>query len=50
MVNSFYKNKHYVLKTSHPSPFSANFGFFGSKHFLKTNQFLHKIGKKIISW
>nr|WP_317168603.1 uracil-DNA glycosylase family protein [Blattabacterium cuenoti] len=45
IINSF--NKHYILKTSHPSPFSANLGFFGSKHFLKTNQFLYEIGKKL---
>ncbi|WP_185851475.1 uracil-DNA glycosylase [Blattabacterium cuenoti] len=48
-VINFY-NEHYILKASHPSPFSANISFFGSKHFLKTNQFLHKKGKKTICW
>ncbi|WP_185859782.1 uracil-DNA glycosylase [Blattabacterium cuenoti] len=43
-------NNHYILKTSHPSPISANFGFLGSRHFFKTNQFLKKIGKKPIMW
>lgn len=48
LINSF--RNHYILKTSHPSPFSAHMGFFGSKHFEKTNDFLKKIGKKTISW
>ncbi|WP_238784847.1 uracil-DNA glycosylase [Blattabacterium cuenoti] len=48
LINSFHN--HYVLKTSHPSPFSAHMGFFGSKHFEKTNNFLKKIGKKTIFW
>ncbi|WP_185855419.1 uracil-DNA glycosylase [Blattabacterium cuenoti] len=48
LINS--DNNHYVLKTSHPSPFSANIGFFGSKHFLKTNFFLQKIGLCYICW
>ena len=34
------KNKHYVIKSSHPSPFSANKGFFGSKPFSKINNIL----------
>ncbi|WP_185858421.1 uracil-DNA glycosylase [Blattabacterium cuenoti] len=41
---------HYVLTTSHPSTFSAHLGFFGSKHFLKTNNFLSSKGKKTIIW
>ncbi|WP_185849119.1 uracil-DNA glycosylase [Blattabacterium cuenoti] len=48
LINSFHN--HYILKTSHPSPFSAHMGFFGSKHFEKTNDFLKKIGKKTILW
>ncbi|BBA17400.1 uracil-DNA glycosylase [Blattabacterium cuenoti] len=48
LINSFHD--HYVLKTSHPSPFSAHMGFFGSKHFEKTNNFLKKIGKAPIFW
>ncbi|MEM0938282.1 MAG: uracil-DNA glycosylase [Bacteroidota bacterium] len=42
--------KHYVLKAPHPSPFSANNGFFGSKHFSKTNQFLQSRGLETINW
>ena len=34
------KNKHYVLEAAHPSPFSAHKGFFGCKHFSKTNALL----------
>ena len=36
---------HYIIESSHPSPFSARYGFFGSKPFSKTNNFL--ISKKI---
>lgn len=42
--------KHLVLKAAHPSPFSAHNGFFGCKHFSKTNEYLRKIGKKEIDW
>lgn len=42
--------KHYVLCASHPSPFSANKGFFGCKHFSKTNKILVSIGEKPIDW
>lgn len=44
------KSKHYVLKSAHPSPLSAYNGFFGCKHFSKTNEILEKIGKKPIDW
>lgn len=44
------KNDHYVLKTSHPSPFSVKFGFKGSNHFSKTNNFLKRNNKKEIIW
>ena len=44
------KKKHKVFNASHPSPFSAYSGFFGCKHFSKTNQFLISIGKKPINW
>lgn len=44
------KKKHLILKTSHPSPLSAHKGFFGSKIFLKTNEYLKKIKKKEINW
>ena len=38
-------NNHYIIESTHPSPFSARNGFFGSKPFSKTNKFL--ISKKI---
>ena len=41
---------HYIITSPHPSPFSANRGFFGSKPFSKTNKFLESIGKKPIDW
>lgn len=42
--------KHLVLEAPHPSPLSAYRGFFGSKHFSKTNDFLHKHGIEAIDW
>ncbi len=42
--------KHLVLKTVHPSPFSANNGFFGCKHFSKANEFLEKNGMEKIDF
>ncbi|MEM8939101.1 MAG: uracil-DNA glycosylase [Bacteroidota bacterium] len=42
--------KHCILKAPHPSPFSANNGFFGCKHFSKTNQFLQSNGLGTIDW
>ncbi|MBL6449501.1 uracil-DNA glycosylase [Fulvivirga sp. 29W222] len=44
------EKKHYVLKSAHPSPFAADRGFFGNKHFSKTNEYLKKIGKSEINW
>lgn len=44
------QSKHFVLKAPHPSPFSAARGFFGSKHFSKTNQILKEIGYEEIDW
>lgn len=41
---------HLVLETVHPSPLSAYNGFFGCKHFSKTNIFLEKNGMKKIDW
>ena len=43
-------NRHFVLKAPHPSPLSAHRGFFGCKHFSKTNQILANQGLKIIDW
>lgn len=42
--------RHLVLKAAHPSPLSAYNGFFGCKHFSKTNEFLISNGKKPIDW
>ena len=41
---------HYIIESPHPSPFSAYNGFFGSKPFSKTNNFLIKNGIKPIDW
>ena len=42
--------KHLVLKAPHPSPFSADRGFFGCKHFSQTNAYLESHGKPPIHW
>jgi len=42
--------KHFVLKAAHPSPFSADKGFFGCKHFSKSNEFLMQKGIDPIDW
>lgn len=44
------RTKHLVLEASHPSPFSAHTGFFGCKHFSKTNEYLIAHDKKPIEW
>ncbi|HEY6975580.1 MAG TPA: uracil-DNA glycosylase [Chitinophagaceae bacterium] len=44
------ETKHHVLKAAHPSPFSADKGFFGCRHFSKTNNFLVKDGLDPIDW
>jgi len=44
-------SKHYILTSGHPSPLSANRGFwFGNKHFSKTNTFLKNKGLETIDW
>ena len=44
-------SKHYFLESNHPSPLSANRGgWFGNKHFSKTNQILQKLEKEPIKW
>ncbi len=43
-------NKHTVLTAAHPSPFSAYNGFFGCKHFSKTNESLRTFGFSAIDW
>jgi len=44
------RNKHLVLMSAHPSPFSADRGFFGCKHFSKANAYLKSKGLKEIDW
>ncbi len=44
------KQKHCVIKSAHPSPFSAHKGFFGSKPFSNANHYLEKHHKKPITW
>jgi len=39
-----------VLKAAHPSPYSANNGFFGCRHFSLTNELLTKQHKSPIDW
>jgi uracil-DNA glycosylase len=43
-------NKHLVIESAHPSPFSAHNGFFGSKPFSKVNAYLASHGKTPIDW
>ncbi|HOJ10575.1 MAG TPA: uracil-DNA glycosylase, partial [Clostridiales bacterium] len=42
--------KHLILTSAHPSPLSANRGFFGCKHFSKANNFLRETGQTEIDW
>ena len=44
------KSKHFILKSVHPSPLSAHRGFFGCKHFSKSNEFLRMMEKPEIDW
>ena len=44
------KSKHHILKAPHPSPFSVHSGFFGCKHFSKTNELLRQEGLEEIDW
>lgn len=44
------QNKHLVLESAHPSPFSAQNGFFGSRPFSRCNQYLIDRGQKPINW
>jgi len=47
LINS---SKHYILKSTHPSPLSAYRGFFGSKPFSKSNDYLRKNNIKEVEW
>ncbi|MBN3304299.1 uracil-DNA glycosylase [Amia ocellicauda] len=44
------RKRHHVLQTVHPSPLSVYRGFFGCRHFSRTNELLKKSGKKPIDW
>ena len=44
------ESKHLILTSPHPSPFSANRGFFGNRHFSKTNNYLREHGIEEIDW
>lgn len=44
------RNKHFIIESAHPSPFSARNGFFGSKPFSRTNNYLQNVGMKGIDW
>ncbi len=44
------KTKHFILECAHPSPLSAYNGFFGCKHYSKTNEYLQKMGLTPIDW
>ena len=49
--SKIHRKKHLVLTSGHPSPLSANRGYwFGNKHFSQTNDYLTKIGKTPINW
>lgn len=43
-------NEHQILRAAHPSPLSAHNGFFGCRHFSKTNEYLIQTGRKPIDW
>lgn len=44
------QSRHLVLSAPHPSPFSAHTGFFGCRHFSRTNAYLDSHGKTPIQW
>ena len=44
------QHKHFVIKSPHPSPFSAHKGFFGSQPFSKINNYLQSVNKETILW
>lgn len=44
------RNKHLVLESAHPSPYSAHSGFFGNRHFSQANAYLRRHGKTEIDW
>ena len=48
--NLITNKRHYIIESPHPSPFSANSGFFGSRPFSKTNEFLKKNNIKEVNF
>ena len=42
--------QHYIVESPHPSPLSANRGFFGSRPFSRVNDFLKSCGETPIDW
>lgn len=44
------EHRHCILKAAHPSPFSADKGFFGCRHFSKTNEYLTRHGIDPVDW
>lgn len=44
------QSKHHVLKAAHPSPFSADRGFFGCRHFSRANELLAQSGQAPVNW
>jgi len=44
------ETKHLVLKAAHPSPYSADKGFYGCRHFSKTNDYLVRNGIEPVDW
>ena len=43
-------DKHYILKSGHPSPLNTKHKFIGNNHFVLTNDYLKKNGKDEIDW
>jgi uracil-DNA glycosylase len=49
-IPSIDANKHLILKSPHPSPLSANNGFWGCRHFSKVNDYLERTGQNPVDW
>ena len=47
---AFIQEDNFILEAAHPSPLSANKGFFGCNHFSKTNNLLTSLGSDPIDW
>lgn len=43
-------SRHYIIESAHPSPYSAHYGFFGSRPFSRANKFLQEAGMAPINW